>query len=304
MIIFARQRRMQQELSILIPTYNGDCREQVTELSRQAELIDGLHYEIIVADDGSTDVAVVEANRSVISQLPHARYLLRGFNAGRAAIRNLLVEQSQYRLLLFIDCEMAICRNDFLHTYLCEADKAPVVYGGYTVGDGPARNLRYQYEKRSEPLHTADKRRLAPYKDFHTANFMAKREVLLATPFDTRFKKYGYEDVLLGKQLRKKGIAIHHIDNPVGFCKFDDNAEFIRKTEESLVSLHEFRHDLRGYSQLLTFVDGIHLPIIKWLLRLWHRLAGPAERRILCGKHSSLQLLKIYKLGYFLCLDD
>ena len=46
---------MKQELSILVPTYNGDCRAMVTELHHQAEAIAGLRYEMIIADDGSRD---------------------------------------------------------------------------------------------------------------------------------------------------------------------------------------------------------------------------------------------------------
>ena len=48
---------MKQELSILIPVYNDDSTRLAAELSRQAEAITDLSYEIIVADDCSTDAA-------------------------------------------------------------------------------------------------------------------------------------------------------------------------------------------------------------------------------------------------------
>ena len=125
---------------------------------------------------------------------------------------------------------------------------------------------------------------------------------MLAHPFDERFRHYGYEDVLLGKTLRQHHIPIVHIDNPLGFCTFETNPEFVAKTEEGLRTLHQFRDDLRGYSRLLTLVSGIHIPLILSLIRLWHRLFKNAERRNLCSSRPSLVLFKLYRLGYFLSL--
>ena len=61
-------------LSILIPTYNNVCFELVRSLQAQASLLSvsssDFKYEIIVADDGSTDKATREGNR-LINTLPH-----------------------------------------------------------------------------------------------------------------------------------------------------------------------------------------------------------------------------------------
>lgn len=293
---------MKHELSILIPVYNGNCLAQVQELHRQAEAVEGLTYEILVADDGSTDNDSIEANR-VIESFAHCHYIIRDMNVGRSAIRNFLTRQSHYEWLLFMDCDMTIRRNDFLTAYL-NTPYTEVVYGGYAVGEGPASCLRYLYEKEAEPRHTAEERRKQPYRDFHTANFLIRRDLMLAHPFDERFRHYGYEDVLLGKQLRKAGITIAHIDNPAGFDTFENNPSFVSKTEEGLRTLHEFRHELRGYISLLTLVGGIHLGIVRSAIRLFHRLVGPMERRNLCGSRPSLTVFKLYKLGYYLTLSD
>jgi hypothetical protein len=125
---------------------------------------------------------------------------------------------------------------------------------------------------------------------------------MLKYPFDERFRHYGYEDVLLGKILRQHRIRIEHIDNPLGFCTFETNAGFVAKTEEGLQTLYRFRDDLRGYSRLLTFVSGIHIPLILSLIHLWHRMFGKAERRNLCGSRPSLFVFKLYRLGYYLTL--
>ena len=203
-----------RELSILIPTFNDVCFELVSQLQRQAEALD-ISYEIIVADDGSTDSSCIASNRQ-INQLPHCRLTERKENTGRAVIRNFLANEAQYELLLFIDSDMTVCRTDYLSQYLACGDH-PIVDGGVVINKTREDNLRSLYEKAAEQQHTADKRRESPYRDFHTANFMIRRTLMLAHPFDNRFRHYGYEDVLFGKEMEQQGIAIHHIDNPLSF---------------------------------------------------------------------------------------
>ena len=289
---------MKHELSILIPNYNGDCRRQVHELLRQAEAIDGLDFEIVVADDGSTDEASLSYCRE-IADLPHCRFIERGVNSGRAVIRNYLCSEARYEWLLFMDCDMEIVNDRFLLNYL-EHDDADVIYGGYVVGNGDPSCLRYVYEKACEHEHTAVERNKRPYQHFHTCNFLVRHSVMTAYPFDERFRNYGYEDVLFGKHLRQAGISIAHIDNPAGFYTFEDNAHFVSKTEEGLRTLCQYREELRGYSRMLTFYDGIHLGVVKSTIRLWHRLFGRIERYWLCHRKPSLLVFRIYKLGYFL----
>lgn len=292
---------MKHELSILIPTYNGDPRPLARELCRQAQLMDGLEYELLVIDDGSTDQSRVDQCWE-ISQWPHSRFMALEENIGRARIRNLLASLARHEWLLFLDCDMTIDNPAFLQSYL-EAE-GDVVYGGYKVGDGEPSCLRYVYEKACAPQHTAEERRKRPYQHFHTCNFLVRRSTMLAHPFDERFRHYGYEDVLFGKRLRQAAISITHTDNPAGFCSFEDNAHFVSKTEEGLRTLHQFRDELRGYSQMLTFAEGIHLGIVKAAIRLWHRLFGSLERRSLCGSHPRLTVFKLYKLGYYLVIEN
>ena len=293
-----------QSLSILIPTYNDQCVSLVDALRRQSETA-GITYEILVADDGSTDLSIVEDN-SRINQWEHCRYIVRTQNSGRAAIRNFLAQQAQYDYLLFIDSDMTITSSDFISRYLAVTD-AEVINGGVSIdGDSDALKgcLRYLYEKAEEPHHTAACRQQSPYQHLHTANLLIRRPLMLAHPFDERFRHYGYEDVLLGKTLRQHHIPIMHIHNPVSFSIFESNFQFMLKTEEGLRTLHQFRNDLRAYSRLLTLVSGIHIPLILSLIRLWHRLFGKAERRNLCSSHPSLLLFKLYRLGYFLRLSS
>jgi len=283
-----------KDISILIPTYNDRCDKLVGDLQRQAALT-GIDYEIIVGDDGSTDSTVLVANREGC-RLPCCRLIERRENCGRSAIRNFLVSQARYEWVLFIDSDMVVCREDFVQRY-AESD-APVVYGGVVIGSLVSGNLRSMYEKSAEHEHTVEHRRQTPYQDFHTANFMVRRDIMTAHPFDDRFRHYGYEDVLLGKALQQEGIAIAHIDNPLSFEIYESNADFVKKTEEGLRTLYHFRKELRGYSRLITVADKIPHTPIRW----WHRCFKTLERGNLVGPRPNLLLFKLYKLGYYLSL--
>jgi len=285
-----------KNLSILIPTYNDVCCQLVNDLQSQAAAL-GIDYEIIVADDGSTDEAVLRQNRT-INALPYCRLLERGTNSGRAVIRNVLASEARYPWLLFIDSDMTVCRTDFIERYISTV--GDVVYGGLVIRHTTRQNLRARYELSRASEHTLERRRQSPYHDFHTANFMIRRDLMLTHPFDERFSRYGYEDVLLGKTLQMNAIGIEHIDNPLSFEIFESNAAFVCKTEEGLQTLYSFRHELRGYSRMIDFTE--QHPVVSVLIRCWHHIAKKWERRHLCSNAPTLCVFTLYRLGYFLSL--
>jgi len=291
-----------KDISILIPTYNHVCVELVSTLQQQASQLP-ISYEIIVADDGSTIASTIEANRA-INEYPNCRYMEREENVGRAAIRNFLAEKASMSWLLFIDSDMVVRHPDFLRRYVDTPDEEAVWDGGICVGGDALQlkyNLRYQYERANEHLHTVERRQQEPYRDFHTANFMAPKLLMAQYPFDLRFRHYGYEDVLFGMTLEKHRIPIHHIDNPLSFEVFEENEQFLSKTEEGLRTLYTFRQELKSGSRILQRVDKI-----RWLLpllRLYHQATKKLERRFLL-RHPSLFVFSLYRLGYYATLDD
>lgn len=297
------------ELSILIPTYNFTCKRLVACLQKQAEAIatlssEGLIYEIIVADDGSTDGDTIAGNRD-INETDHCQYVICERNRGRAGVRNYLATMSHFRYLLFLDSDMTITANDFLIRYIRNENEAKVVYGGIIIADNDAlsvSNLRYKYEKASAKLFTPSQRNERPYHDFHTANFLIERDTMLRFPFDERFHKYGYEDVLFGKVLEQNSVRIRHISNPAVFADFEDNQHFISKTEEGMSTLHQFCDELKGYSTLLDGIEMLRKHHLLFLIRLFHTLFGGLERRNLVGNRPSLWIFKVYKLGFYLSL--
>lgn len=303
------------DLSILLPSYNNVCVSLVQVLQRQADALRGkldkpFSYEIIVADDCSTDAACIDANR-VIGDMLHCRYLRMEQNVGRAQIRNVLISESRGDYVLLIDSDLFLCDDNYLYKYATST--ADVVYGGTRIGgeglamvDNEANtenlkgNLRYIYEKKAEPSHRAAFRQLRPNQEISVCNLYARRDIMEAHPFDSRFKAYGYEDVLFGKRLAESGIEVTHIDNPVLINEFEPNSVFVKKTEEAILTLCRFEQDLEGYSNLKTKVTSLGRYIPLSLFRLWHRIMKNKEKRNLTGSKPSLLLFKLYKLGFFL----
>lgn len=290
---------MIRSVSILIPTYNQPCLPLVRTLAAQAADIQGLEWEILVGDDGSTDTEALNANRP-ISEIEHCKYIIRAHNAGRSAIRNYLSSAANGDWLLFVDSDVTIERADFLKTYMDFQGDESVVYGGLHAG-GEAKtwhgNLRYRYEKAYERHHPAHVRQQRPYDSFRTTNFIIKREVMTDHPFDGNIKTYGYEDVLFGRSLHDHHIKIFHIDNPVTYETYEDNTTFLRKTDEALCTLCTLREQLATYSTLLRFTRQIEKLGMYWLLTDFYRLFKHLLRRNLQGIHPSLLLFQVYKVG-------
>lgn len=294
---------MIKELSILIPCYNDKCKKLVESLHvllKEEEKVSGLRYEVLVADDGSTDNEAIEHNKQIDS-LENCRYIIRKKNVGRAAIRNFLAQESKYEWLLFIDCDMVVRDESYIKRYVYSCD-SPVIYGGYSVKGEYEKlkgNLRFAYEKKCEASHICQERKKNPYRDFHTSNFIVRRDIMINHPLDERFHYYGYEDVLWGKTLKDKNISIEHIDNPLSFEKFESNTSFIAKTEEGLTTLYHFRKELEGYSSIIRYEKNLRRFGMIPAIILINKTLSKHIKCSLQGNNPSLFLFYIYKICFF-----
>lgn len=299
---------MVTELSILIPIFNDDASRLVDAVYRQAQAIEGLRYEIVVFDDGSTDEAMIALNRS-LERYSCCRYVRMEHSKCRAAMRNKMSSVGRYEWHLMIDARLTLVNDDFLKRYINSGVlPGEAVCGGVCVcgGDDEAelycKNLRFRYEKHEEATHSAVERTRNPYDAFRTTNFFYHRTVLQRVAYDERIIGYGYEDVMLGKCLQRAGVKVLHIDNPVAYTSFESNARYLEKLEEALRTLREFADELHDYSPLVSAVHALSRCHLLWAVRLCHRLFSKAMRSQLCGMHPHLFLLKLYKLGYFCSL--
>lgn len=291
-------------LSVLIPTYNDSCLELVNVLQRQVaeilstEVVEGA--EIVVADDCSTYKNIL-AEEELLGGFPNCRVIRPKQNLGRAGIRNFLADNAKGDWILFIDGDMAVKNERFLARYLENAN-ADVVYGGYCIDESvevDEGNLRYKVERVAEAKKTLEARRQHPYNHFHTANFMIRHEVFDKIRFNEDMKLYGFEDVLFGKTLQEDGIQITHIENPVLFGDFESNAEYLRKTEESVRTQKQFEHLIGEYSNLIRAYRKVKRWHLAWIFPIVDKCIGNRLRRNILGNNPSVFRFNLYKLLLF-----
>lgn len=191
----------------------------------------------------------------------------------------------------------------FVAAYVENMGKANVVVGSLKVAEGSVdlSNLRCKNEMKAERCHSVDKSNECPYKNFHSGNFIAKRQVVLDNPFRENIKTYGYEDTLFGKQLADRHISILHIENALLFVRFESNERFLEKTREAMLTLYTYRHELKGYSALLHLVDRLKRYHLLWITVWINRLISTAVRRRLLGNKPSVFLYNVFRVG---CLSN
>lgn len=239
--------------SICIPVFNQCVRPLVTELHQQALRL-GVPFELLLMDDCST--LHKEENRSLQS-LAYVDYIELAENIGRSAIRNKLAERAQYDTLIIMDCDALVPSPHYLENYLQQQGK-PVVIGGCAYPDTPPEMqenaLRWFYGKAREE-RPASQRNRHPHDSFTPFNLMIQKEILLSVRFDESLKGYGHEDTLFGWQLKKAGIPVSHIDNPLIHNHQDKNSLFLQKSEEATIRLWQIYE--RMGDEKLAFAEDI-----------------------------------------------
>lgn len=293
------------KLSIIIPTYNFDCSQLVKSLLLVCKKW-GEAFEIIVGDDASTDTSVVSALEALTADCGVRLFRPDG-NLGRAMIRNALADQACGEWIWMIDSDAMLPEDFSIPDYLKAGRDADVVCGGLrhpVVNPNPAGCLRFRYERNADKQRSACFRSQQPYEHLSTFNLLIRRDVFLSIRFDSLCKDYGYEDVLLGVELKKRGCPIVHTDNFLIHMGIDDNAEFLDKTETALRTLNGLNGRVDGYSRVENMANRLNNWHIAWLFRSVYKLLRSALKANLLGKHPSLHFFTFYKLGYFLTIKN
>lgn len=291
-------------LSFLIPTYNNLCIELAIELSAQITAC-GIVAEVIVMDDGSTNMNLVAPNEQ-INQIAHCRFVRNTTNAGQATTRNLLAKLAQYPSLVFLDSDVFPTSPHFVELYAQHCCDADVVCGGirYRNDDKHHINpLRLKFGLNSE-VSTATQRRQHPYDKFTAANAMIKQTTMQRINFDSNIKQYGYEDVLFGQELQHLGITIAHIDNPVFHDDTDTNEQFLHKTQTSLKTLAQIANKLNNMSRIVNAYNTLQRLHLTRAMQLFFKVMRKPLETNLLGQKPLLFVFNIYKLGYYCTIQN
>ncbi|CAN5753378.1 glycosyltransferase [soil metagenome] len=276
---------MVSELSILIPVYNQEVTPLVQDLHSQCRQAK-VPFEIRVYDDGSAE-EIKELNRP-LNSLDQVYYVELQKNVGRSAIRNLLASEARYQYLLFLDNDNRIPSPHFIQNYLSLPHLYPIVLGG-TVYDeakpSSAYVLRWRFGREREQKSLAARRR-HPYRYFALNNTLCQRELFRQFRLDEGLQGYGYEDVAFGMEVKKAGIPVHHLHNPVVHTGLDRVEEFLEKTRQGVRNLRQLagrkhlQEDIRllkAYRLLRTI--GMLRPFLllmeKWEMNILRNLRSP-----------------------------
>lgn len=227
-------------LSILVPSYNTPVTQLVHELKRQCEDAK-LVFEILVLDDASTNQEVKAENRSLDS-LEGCSFYENLENLGRTASRDVLAQKARFDWLLFLDADVLPRNPDFIHSFdLKSNQEEKILFGGISYRDEIPRQeemLRWKYGKYREAKSVSERVK-NPYI-IVSGNLLIKKAVFLQINSCIR-NQYGL-DILMSNEIRKNGIAVKHMDNPVDHLGLEDSQTFL---EKSIKSLHSTVDHLR-----------------------------------------------------------
>ncbi len=205
-------------LSIVIPTYNRlpilkKClialEHQQFRQDKDSQVLD---YEVVLVDDGSTD-GTLDWLTAHGDQFPHVRSFAQN-HAGPAAARNLGVKQAVGEIIIFIDSDLVVTEH-FLQSHADALVKAQQRLGCDRLFTyGLVINTCNFEDPTSEAYKVTDFS--AAY--FATGNVAIARKWLLeAGLFDTRFQLYGWEDLELGVRLKQLGLKLIKCPEAVGY---------------------------------------------------------------------------------------
>ncbi len=286
-------------LSILIPVYNQDVYSLVKSLHDQLMSIDH-DFEILCLDDASTQ----KNNNSKIDTLEHSKYVLLENNIGRSAIRNKLADMAKYELLLFIDSDMLVIDDSFIHNYLSAYQSYDVVYGGIKYQStclDQKRLLRWKYGIERESI-SVDKRNSKPYLSAKFCNLLIRKKVFSDIQFEEQIKLYGHEDTLFSLEMQSHKLKLLHIDNPLLHDGLEDSRIYLEKVEIASINLKKIAELHPNNSLLLNLpLLSTYLILKKYNLKsiykfIYQIFAKGIERNLLSSK-PNIRLLDFYKLN-------
>ena len=289
-------------LSILIPTFNYDCRQLVIDVHKQCSQL-GINFEIRVYDDFSTIEELKNSNNN-IAELRNVIFIKLEKNLGFCKIRNLLAQDASNEKLLFLDADISI-PEDFIAKYLAN-NTIDVQCGGIVYTSQKPHNhklfLKWKHGKTREEL-TPSQRDKNPYRSISAANIYIKKDTYLQAKMDEESTGYGYNDTMLGYKLKLINASIKHIDNPVLHEGLMEADKFILRSMEAMKNLLFFSNQPYIKSDFNTYIKVLKVYEIlkkthaaKWYLAYYKYSKGKWIKN-LKSESPHLRNLDKLKLG-------
>lgn len=294
------------KISLLVPVFDYDIIALVHGMKSALGKVPEF-CEILIGDDGSSS-EFKEKYKALVND--GVRLISSEKNIGRAAIRNKLAMEAEGDYLLFIDADTVLqgTAEAYFRKWLPMMVIYKVICGGILYHDAPPGDpdklLRWKYGKWREQRKASEKNK-NPHEWFSTFNVLIEKTVFSKIRFNEELKQYGYEDTLMGYQLKKAGIDILHINNGLIHEGLETNKEFLNKTKlgiENLSKLYDNVTDKKTFSRtvkiLRTYNYMRFFRLTRILARIYIRYRDRMEISLESG-NISLLLFRFYKVSLF-----
>ncbi|MDT0556713.1 glycosyltransferase family 2 protein [Patiriisocius hiemis] len=291
-------------LSILIPTYNYDVTNLVTEIHKQCNET-AISFEIIVSDDASSKKSFITKNDS-ITFLKNVSLISNTVNVGRTANRNKLVENSNYSWLLFLDADVMPASKNFIKNYIEQIDnKFDVIFGGIAYSEkkplDKEKLLRWHYGKQREAKSVSHRKKKPHF--IISQNLLIKKETF--TKANTLVENHYGLDNFFSNRLKNMNAAVLHVKNPVIHHGLENTEVFLEKSLQSVKSTFTLEKDgLLDYN--LRPMQQSYLKLKKWrLTKLFNWFIGLFKNMMEANFRSSkpnLFWFDLYRLHYYIKL--
>ena len=267
------------KISVVIPTFNRK--------ERLAETLNGIfnqnfskdEYEVIVVDDGSTD-GTKEYMQT--SDMPKKFKYIWHQNVGRAANRNIGIQNSSGEIIVFLDDDVIATSGLLKEHYEIHKGKnnPKLVVLGYTPFAKDIKRtaiIKYYENNWDRVFRNASKGSIEhPYWFVITNNLSIPRLFICSVGlFDEDFKNYSYEDSELGYRLFKAGMEFFFNKNALAYHNFEMDLEKSCQQNYqmgySAVIYHLKHPELKQELSIDVAMGEVHNPYI-FFKRLWRQI--------------------------------
>ena len=286
-------------LSVLIPFFRDNPSALIEKL---ASIVDP-SVEILTYDDGTGDKDLSRRVSAAINSAPCQATLFTAHeNSGRAYGRNHLFEAAKADWVLFLDADMMPMDDGFIENYLSEitSDTNDILFGGFKVvetRDTYETEIHRVMSMSSDCAPAAERQRLGP-KNVASSNLCVRKMVLIAEPFDTGFKGWGWEDSEWAARV-SKAFRLKHIDNPALHLGLESTDTMLKRFQTSGANYLRFT---QRHPDLAT-----SLPLHRWVTRLrkipGHQILRPFLKLTVKINQTPIKLriaaLKLWRASWY-----
>jgi len=213
------------DLSVVIPTYNRceSLGKVLNSLSNQVD-IDSNQFEILVIDDGSTDLT-----RKIVEQCSNESEIITRYffehNKGPAAARNVGIKKARGEVILFMGDDTLGAAQFLYQHYDFHRFKHPEPHFA-ALGYCPmvqAHNLKPALiqswlNRKQMAFQNLTHMKEMNFNYFFTCNLSAKRTFLLQNGlFNEQYPFASGEDIELGSRLTKAGLKLYYNKNAIAY---------------------------------------------------------------------------------------